>query len=176
MTKLTLFFFLFLGACTSFGPSPKDVTYVEAFKNVPIAKKAVFITSVRFVAPDGREPTLIKGQLVTPTEVYFGRLLITPDELIVVIFDEENSQYVSIFETRYSEIENLSAIREPDKSITFHLEVKEEIYWISATFPLDRNGEEVESGYVREYVNERLPESIGPFNPFIKKCHACKKS
>lgn len=78
MTKLTLFFFLFLGACTSFGPSPKDVTYVEALKNVPGAKKTVFITSVRFVAPDGREPTLIKGQLVTPTEVFSDGCLSRP--------------------------------------------------------------------------------------------------
>lgn len=155
-------------------PERRDVC--RSTKKRARSQKTVFITSVRFVAPDGREPTLIKGQLVTPTEVFFGRLLVTPDELIVVTFDEENSQYVSIFETRYSEIENLSVIREPDKSITFHLEVKEEIYWISATFPLDRNGEEVESGDVRDYVNERLPDSTDPFNPFIKKCHACKKS
>jgi hypothetical protein len=176
MTRLTLFFFLFLGACSSFGPSPKDANYAEALKQVPGAKEVVFITSVRFVAPDGTEPILYKGHLVTPTEIFFGRLLVTPDELIVVTFDEENSEYVSVFETKYSEIENISVIREPDKSLTFHLEVEEEIYWISATFPLDGNGEEVESGNVREYVNERLPELTDPFNQFIKKCHACKKS
>ncbi|USG59533.1 hypothetical protein NBZ79_10065 [Sneathiella marina] len=175
MNKLTLVFILILGACTSFGPSPKDEDYTKALKNVPDANETMFIASVRFVQPDG-EPTLYKGQLVTPTEVFFGRLLVTPSKLIIVIYDEESSEYITIFKIRYSEIDNFSAIREPDKSITFHLEVEEEIYWISGTFPLDRNGEEVESGEVREYIHKRLPESTGEFNPFIKKCYACKKS
>lgn len=124
---------------------------------VPGAKEAVFLTTVRFVQPKG-EPILFKGRLVSPTEVFFGRLIVTPDKLIIVTFDEEEEHYNSIFETLYSEIENFSAIRELDNSITYHLEIAGKIYWISATFPLDQKGEEIDGRDIRVYIRERLPQ------------------
>lgn len=154
MKKLSILFFLFLGACT-IGPSPNDPAYLNAVSNFPEAKSAQFITNIRFQSPNENYDKYMSG-ILSPYKTFFGRLFVTPEKLIVVGLDKKSQRFIPVFEVTYRAIDSYGTRKALDTSLTYFILTGGKNYQLITTNPLDMNGNEVDSDDVLNYIKSKV--------------------